>query len=376
MMDINAGIKAALIDGVIDRSTGLTSDFRSTDIEKLAGELQTLSSRGFPVESLGMGKASDIRKLAQVASAGKLNGLGVEDLNHFFSLVGELGADKAVARMEFRDTVRRFVIDQGVGLKARSQADMFRAAKKAGVDADTAAKELEAAGKNPLIRLLNQTDMKLGSDPSANAGVAKRLLTLEPTQASAFMQSLRDTGRGDQAEKVSQAVAATVFRQFESAADSGDSAANLGKIYNFFTDKGDDAERARKTFIEYLGRDKYASFKDRVIDPVIRVVAQQRSMYAGQNVRLPNGLMYRPTQSGSSVFARIPFGTIVDLAKDAKYNLLYTLYVNPNVAPKIAQYGGDLALASASDPVIRNALTVANMADVRAKQESSGQPAR
>ncbi len=370
MSDISLGLKGALINSRIDRANGITEGFRNVDIEKLAGDLQKMASGGFPVEVLGMGTPAQVRAMSKIAGAGKPGGLSVDEMNDFFALLPQLGADKAAARLDYKRAARDYLIANKFVEKQKATNKLLDAQKRAGIDASIVEKEMIEAGSDPLVRLLNGTDVALGSDPKQNAGWVNRLLKMDSGLAGDFIETLKASGRTEDAEKLSKAAAATVLRQFEGFSENGASLADMKKISEFFYGQGTGQDAARNTLKVIMGRDSYDSIVKQIVNPIQRIVSTQRSMYVPIEQTALRNARVKVMPANVGLFAMVGLDKIVNMAKDARYNQLYTLYINPKSASRFAKYQYDIDKAISADPVARNMLRLASAEDEKAKAES------
>jgi hypothetical protein len=370
------GVNKVLRDGLVDRavdnarSLGFPRDFRGVDLEKLVGEMQTLASNGFPIDKLGLGSSKDIAALARTTASGKKGGYTVENLDEFFKDLPKVGADAAAARQAYQKAVDAQMWTTGEGHRkaVKEAGDVFAAAK---LSADEVADRYNRAAANPLVQLLNNTDMKLSQDVVDNGKWIAQLMTVGPELAGEFITAMEKAGRGTDVTKIRTAATATVMRAFAPATD-GPPRLNLEKIKEFFYGQNEGEKKASETLRKILNSDggnAYENLVGRFASP-IRDILSTRSLIQGGSVSDPtvflNSVKAR-VQAAPGITAYTGIPQLLGMIESGRYNVLHTLYVNPRFAPKFSAAGYNVDKFVASNPVNATALKLAQDEDAAAK---------
>lgn len=347
-------IRDTAIDRSIDRSLGFDKDFRSVDFKKLTGELQALSSRGFDPYSLGLGSKEQVAAIARMSASAKNGGYTVAEFDKILKELPAIGADAAAARIDYQRAVRDEMLAAGADVKADAVKRLTVAAGKAKLSADAVQDIYQQAAKDPLVQLLNRTDMKLSRDIVDNVKWVDRLLTVGPAAAADFAEALTKSGRGAELEKIKTAAVATALRRFSPVAD-GPQKLNLQRITDFFFSGNKDAEVGRETLRSILGSAEYGRLVGQYAKPIKDILATQsilgQSDAAIRSMIDPN-IVRAKAKVGGVGMVNIPvLREIISMSQAGHYKTLYTLYVDPKWAPRFAAAGRDIDKFAASSPV-------------------------
>jgi hypothetical protein len=373
--DFNKVMRDSMLDRAIPesrRGLGFDKDLRVIDPEALANEMQVLASRNFPIGELGLGSPERIKSLAKVASAGRPGGLTIAEFDTFLKEAANVGADQAAVRMSYFNAVRDSLIKQGGKEKADANFRVIRAARTAKADEALTRRAYEMAEADPLVRLLNDTDVKLSRDIVDNTKWVGRLMTVDPSTAKDFMAALRRSGRADDAQRISEAASASVFRGFAQTADDGTVRLNLRAVRDLFEGAGAKNELARNTFKEIVGDQEYRRLRRDFGAPIREILASRAILGEASKVdaiSFENAIRARAS-FGSAVAAQGWFGLgqIWGFVKEKQYNTLYHLYVNPRTAGRFAAAGRSIDRYVASSPVNATAFRLAQEQDAQAQE--------
>ena len=360
-----AVIGDSVIDANLYRGTG-QSGSRIINVGGMAKDLDTLASRGFPVERLGIGSRSQLSALARLGGAGKAAGYTTDELAKFFKDAETVGADKAALLVNYNNAVRNDMLDGMANVRGRinNQNKLRKLAKDYAITEQEAEQALRAASNDPLAVLMDQ--VRSGKAPNismANGNdLVSSLLRTNHDTVSALMAALPQS----LAEDLRKAAAAQVMRQFEPVLKSGTpNKIDIKALVQFFEGNDANALMGRASFRAIMGNDRYDAIFNRMYGAVksssdtINRLASNVGEGIGATA-LGSGRF--KARAGNAALYTNP-STYVSLAKSQRYNLLYYLYVNPESAPKFRAFSGNLASFAKSSPLIRHAVDLANQKD-------------
>jgi len=371
---VATSVRDGLVDSSLDRSLGFDKDVRILDANKLATELQMLKSKGYDINRLGMGSPDQIRSLARVASANKASGYTPAELNDFLKDVAAIGADASAARVQYRRDVRDNLLKEASGINETTIAKNRKVEnmRKARVDQGTALAEVAKAKSDPLMVFMNDTGMRLSKDIAQNGNMAARLLTVDAGTVDGMMDALSKSGRYADRDALRQAAAATVLRKFESVAENAIPRADLEAIGEFFNGGSAEQIAARNSFKAIMGKDGYDAINNSVGKAVNSVLSRSRQLYGPRTTPFSAemaGLVKGRMGQSTGVALAGNLRQIADFVGKRRYNLLYTLYVNPTTAPKFAKAGYNIEKFVANQRVNALAVKMAMEADSSSEQQ-------
>lgn len=365
-------IRDSAIDGAVDRSLGLQKDLQMIDPVKLSAELQSLSSKGFPIGELGLGSPARIQSLARIASAGNPRGLTVAQLDEFLREASTLGADKAAYRQAYFSEVRNSLLEQGAGRQGAANARVLRAARRAKADEATTRLAYQKAEADPLVQLLSDTSMKLSPDIVNNGKWVGRLLTLEPKVIRGFMDALETSGRGAVRDDIRKASAASVMRGMLTRTDDGRDVVNLRKMRDFFFSRETTHEIQRAAFEEIAGPEVYRKLRSGIAMP-IHGIMEARFKLDGDGAMdlatLRHNMRAKATAGPTSAF--FFFGDALNLIQAGRYNTAYLLHASPRFSRVYSMVGGKIDKFVSTNAVNAAALRYATLKDDEAKAASA-----
>ena len=362
---VNKLIRDAAIDRSINRGIGLNRDFRNVNFAKLTEELQSLASRGFDPAGLGLGSKEQIASIARVSASAKNGGYTVAELDQLLKELPGIGVDAAGARIDYQRAVRDEMLSSGAVARKDATMRISDAAGKAKLDSDKIQAAYDKAAKDPLVQLLNRTDMKLSKDVVDNIHWVDRLLTVGPEAAADFADALIKNGRGTELTKIREAAVATVMRRFKPVG-SGPQKLNLQNISDFFFSGNKDSEIGSETLRAIMGSSEYNNLLGKYGKPIKDILATQKLLQqsdsAVREIINPSAIRLRGSVGG--VAANIPIlREIIGLEQAGRYKTLYTLYIDPKWAPRFAAAGSNIDKFVANNPVNATVLKLAMSQD-------------
>lgn len=370
--NINALIRDTAIDRAANRMIGF-NDSRIYDFGKLSGELSALASKGFPVEQLGFGNRSQIQALSRIGATANAGGYTASELNSFLNDIKDVGADVAAARVEYNRVLLSEQVNAGIGrtneFVAKKEA-LLKAAKMTQADAQAA---FNAIKDDPLVQLLNNTDMKLSRDPVDNGRWVNKLLTLEPTSVRDFMGALKASNRGLEAEKIKTAAVASVMNGFLGGVDEqGKQILKTPELLALFRESTfGPSNRAQEALKSIIGDMEFRGLKTRFADPLDRISKTKAAIDAIDSTGIPGlfgqARLQSPVAGGvgkvQGGVQTIGLKQALDFVQNRRYNMLYRLYVDPKIAPKFADAGYSIDKFLSQNPVNQTILRLAADAD-------------
>jgi hypothetical protein len=380
------GFNSSLADAAFSQAKiigkGSRGGFDAFDLDKLAAELDTLDSVGFSPQQLGIGTSEGIRSYAKVLSS--TNGIKTvtqKELNDFLDAASVLGADRAAWRMEYKRALRDNLIASGAREKGQAAARMAAAERKAGISMRDAEKARNEAMNDPLVRMFEDSNFKLASDPANNANWVSKILTMPKESISRLTNAFKDRGDFESLENLRIAAAASVMRQYESATDGTLSKLKLQELNDFFYKKGAESEKFRQQFIALVGNDEFNNLERAFGKPIQKVLETSKQISSAQGMARRSAVAIRPRQKADD-FLPIPKNTSVtvygdlkslsDMVMNGRYNTLYKMYVDPKWAPKVKAAGGALNTALTKTPSLGMILNVSRDRDDR--NNRNGEP--
>jgi hypothetical protein len=170
------------------------------------------------------------------------------------------------------------------------------------------------------------------------------------------MNALRASGRGADAEILKRGTLNGIMQDFGSAADGANNRANINKIVDFFTSINPDDERKRKTFEAIVGKDSMDLLRKNFIDPMKKIVDRRFLLSGGSSSQGIAGQARGKLGTTSGAYIAGNFAQVLDMIQGKRYNMLHTLYLNPNTAPDFAAVGYNIDKFLSTSPV--NAIAV------------------
>jgi len=362
---VNKLIRDAAIDRSINRGIGLDRDFRNVNFAKLTEELQSLASRGFDPYGLGLGSKEQIASIARISASAKNGGYTVAELDQLLNELPGIGVDAAGARIDYQRAVRDEMLSSGAVSREAETKRISAAAGKAKLNSDAIQAVYDKAAKDPLVQLLNRTDMKLSKDVVDNIQWVDRLLTVGPEAAADFADALTKSGRGTELTKIREAATATVMRRFNPVG-SGPQKSNLQNISDFFFSGNKDSEIGRETLRSIMGSSEYDNLLGKYGKPIKDILATQKLLQqsdsAVREIINPGAIRLRGSVGG--IAANIPIlREMIGLEQAGRYKTLYTLYIDPKWAPRFAAAGSNIDKFVANNPVNATVLKLAMSQD-------------
>lgn len=353
---VNDNLKYGVLGNAQIVGTGLRAGLDVFDPEKIASTLDTLSARGIAITPLGLGTPKQIRALARVNSMGGAKTVSRDDVNLFLDQVQALGEDRAAWAVSYSNAVRDELIAGGAKAKAKAAANARQAARNAKIDAD-AAKALEMSARaDPLVELMEGTNLKLSGDDANNAKHVGRFLAMPENVIKEATDRLQKSGRASDLEELRIAATSQVMRQFETVANGGGTIADLKRIGDFFFNQNNENIAARNQFRALLGDVRYKNLEQNFGEPVRRALQTQNTLTSG----VGDGsalLMTRIRASGgggeglpSRLGAVVGLNPLMDMARDGYYSTMYKAYIDPQWAPLVREASGSIDLAINKSP--------------------------
>lgn len=353
---VHESVSHALLDSAtkVGRGSGFT-DFRAIDFNQLSSDMQSLATKGYPIGRLGMGSTDQIALLAKLGAKSEY-GITVAEFPKLLEEIDTLGISVALARNNYRQSVRNQLILGGAQKAGNKTARLLRLSKDAKQTESDAFKAYEAASQDPLVVFMDGTRVKLSSDPAGNRDWIDRIQSLDSETASGLMAALRAKGRGADAEILKRGTLNGIMQDFGSAADGANNRANINKIVDFFGSNNPDAQRKLKTFEAIVGEDSMKLLRKNFIDPMQKIVDRRFLLSGGSSAKgLADQARGKAGAIGNvSVYGS--FGQVLEMIQGKRYNMLHTLFLNPNTAPDFAAVGYNLDKFLSTSPV--NAIAV------------------
>jgi len=377
---VNKSIRDGILDSVVEKGSGFRGA-RIVRAHELVKELQTLHESGFPIGKLKLGKVDDIRSLARISSTSGAKGYTTAELGSFLDNVERLGLDRANAKLNYERAVRNSFLETDPARRLKEAQKKRIEARKAGLTAqqeEAIAKQMES---DPLIKFLNEpgsvTSMGILNDPAKNADLVETVFSLEPTMVSRFMDSLRAGGRVTQAEDLEKAVIARMFGKF----GKGTQEIDLTNVLDAFRNPAN--QGTLNSLKSVLGPERFASLKDNLVKPLDQLAKSYER--AGQPLpssfyQLRTAIVAASVARGQS-FSQSLAGTFIganalrgafEALQNKQYNLLYTLFIDPKTAPKVARAGYVIDKVM-QQPTLATAVKLAQYRDAQ-EQQAEPQP--
>jgi len=376
--DVIGAMRDTLVEDSLHFGKGQDSAAKIVDFPKLITTLDELRQRKFPVELLDLGTPDDIRKLARVATAGSEGGINAEQFSKYIENRKNFGAGAAAARAAYDKAYKDFLISNDVKTRANAAARMTKEAKAAGFKAGEIETAQLAAQSDPLIALLSDTKMGLSKDPAQNGKWIGSLFTMSPSTVAQFVDKLKQSGRGALLEDIKKSAMADVMRDtFSKTEDVVSKKLNLKNALNFF--EGENGSQRSDILKTLMGADEYANFRKNFSDPIKKIV-QTKETLAGKYPSIED--FVRPAVSGQGfatgkytggTLALAGFKNVKKLIDEQRYNMIYTLYVNPSSANAYAKSMYDMDRFMKSSAANAMAIKLAMQQD---SQNRSNQPAQ
>lgn len=375
--DVMGAMRDTLVEDSLHFGKGQDSAAKIVDFPKLITTLDELRQRKFPVELLDLGTPDDIRKLARVATAGSEGGMNAEQFSKYIENRKNFGAGAAAARVAYDKAYKDFLISNDVKTRANAAARMTKEAKAAGFKAgEIEAAQLQAQS-DPIIALLSDTKMGLSKDPAQNGKWIGSLFTMSPSTVAQFVDKLKQSGRGALLEDIKKSAMADVMRDtFSKTEDVVSKKLNLKNALNFF--EGENGSQRSEILKTLMGADEYANFKKNFSEPIKKIV-QTKETLAGKYPSIED--LVRPAVSGqgfatgkytAGTLALAGFKNVKKLIDEQRYNMIYTLYVNPSSANAYAKSMYDMDKFITSSAANSMAIKLAMQRDA---ENRSNQPA-
>jgi len=360
---VHESVSHALLDSAtkVGRGSGFT-DYRAINFNQLSSDMQSLATKGYPIGRLGMGSTDQIALLAKLGAKSEY-GITVAEFPKLLEEIDTLGISVALARNNYRQSVRNSLIIGGAQKAGNKTARLLRLSKDAKQTESDAFKAYEAASKDPLVVFMDGTRVKLSSDPAGNRDFIDRIQSLDSETASGLMAALRAKGRGADAEILKRGTLNGIMQDFGSAADGANNRANINKIVDFFTSINPDDERKRKTFEAIVGEDSMDLLRKNFIDPMKKIVDRRFLLSGGSSSQGIAGQARGKLGTTSSAYIAGNFAQVLEMIQGKRYNMLHTLFLNPNTAPDFAAVGNNIDKFIAKTPVNAIAIRLALQQD-------------
>lgn len=364
--EVNSVISKGVLYRASEGQIGIGADTVNELInpQKLWTELDRLRALKFPVDDLGLGTAKQIKAASRISSVGRENGITTEQLGKFLELAPVIGEAQAVARMRYFNSVRDEMLSNGTRKARVAQFQARRAEQSARANAQVKADAVARAEQDPLVQLVTNPEFKVPSGVLASSKFNSNLMSLEPTAASAFVEAMQNAGKTGDLENLRRGLSYSVMNRFRQTTD-GRSVLDENAINKFFFGK-DGADKVRRdTFKRLVGDSHYSSMETNFAKPLSRVADTRRSLGVEQGEGSLGFLYLRQRTPATGGFQGAFVGgvrQITDFIDNRRYNLLYTLYMDPRTAPqwaKVVQGTSDLA----NQPVLATAVRLANEKD-------------
>lgn len=356
-----------LDSAVVNRGLGVASDAAVFDPKKLYTTLNKMQSAGFPVEKIGMGTPRDINALSRIAEGTSLTKAELDD---FFKNVTTLGGDAAAARMAYRRQVVSNILNLGGGSRVERIRKTQALARRAKLDANAAQAELAAAQADPLVVAFGEGNFGVSADataPNMDAWLSSAR-TIAPNQLAKLVSAMPAA----KAAQFRAATAADVFTRYSNVVPGVTPSADIRGITDLFTSPSPAAAQERAALRAIMGNQEFDKMAKigKQIEPILRTrYALQRASLesAGNTGELVGGagalagLTSGNFQTGFVVGRSV--GAIRRLVDRGQYNLLYQLYINPNLAPKFARAGYNIEKFANESGLHRVAIQIAERED-------------
>ena len=353
---VHESVSHALLDSAtkVGRGSGFT-DFRAINFNQLSSDMQSLATKGYPIGRLGMGSTDQIALLAKLGAKSEY-GITVAEFPKLLEEIDTLGISVALARNNYRQSVRNQLILGGAQKAGNKTARLLRLSKDAKQTESDAFKAYEAASQDPLVVFMDGTRVKLSSDPAGNRDWIDRIQSLDSETASGLMAALRAKGRGADAEILKRGTLNGIMQDFGSAADGANNRANINKIVDFFGSNNPDAQRKLKTFEAIVGEDSMKLLRKNFIDPMQKIVDRRFLLSGGSSSQGIAAQARGKLGTTSGAYIAGNFAQVLEMIQGKRYNMLHTLFLNPNTAPDFAAVGYNLDKFLSTSPV--NAIAV------------------
>lgn len=364
--EVNSVIAKGVLYRASEGQIGIGADTVNELInpQKLWTELDRLRALKFPVDDLGLGTAKQIKAASRISSVGRENGITTEQLGEFLELAPVIGEAQAVARMRYFNSVRDEMLSNGTRKARVAQFQARRAEQSAKANAQVKADAVARAEQDPLVQLVTNPEFKVPSGVLASSKFNSNLMSLEPTAASAFVEAMQNAGKTGDLENLRRGLSYSVMNRFRQTTD-GRNVLDENAINKFFFGK-DGADKVRRdTFRRLVGDKHYSSMETNFAKPLSRVADTRRSLGVEQGEGSLGFLYLRQRTPATGGFQGAFVGgvrQITDFIDNRRYNLLYTLYMDPRTAPqwaKVVQGTSNLA----NQPVLATAVRLANEKD-------------
>jgi hypothetical protein len=380
-------LNTSLADAALSQSRiigkGVRKGLDAFSLDKLASELDALDSVGFKPEQLGIGTSGMIRSLARVFDLSKTTKTVTQkELNDFLDAAAVIGGDRAAWKLDYQRAVRDNLIAAGAKEKGQTAARMTVAAKKAGITLRDAEKALVDARNDPLVRMFEDSNFKLASDPANNGNWVGKILTMPKESITRLVNAFRDRGDFESLENLRIAAAANIMRQYESSVEGVVPRAKLKELHEFFYKSGNDNDEIRRRFIALVGNDEYSNLERTFGRPIKNIVEVKENIMDATKAGRLAGLSVRQRQNAGdrkvNVTAYADLKSITDMLRNGRYNTIYKMYVDPKWAPKVAAASGELATAISRNPTLGTILNLSRSRDERNRdgQQTNSTPVR
>jgi hypothetical protein len=352
-------------DGVIDSAMNRTIDapaLNTIDAGKLAQTLTAMRKNGFDIADIGFGDKDLVSALSRLSQGKNKQGFDIETIAQLADDVAGLGVSKAVAKVRYSRELRNYAIQRGLPEARKKAAYEMRNTQKARVSADTAFAEVKKLEGDDLIKLMENSNIKLSKDFASNAKWVDKLLTLDPSSVKKVMETLRSSNRSADADLIASTAVAKMFRGVLDG--TGDALqVNRKAIEKAFLSDGSDA--AMNSLKAMVGERGFNELNNNLISPLRRLYAATDDLAASGSGNLAIKPFVR-TGVGQARFA-LPIEPILRWMRAGKYNTLYKAVVDPKYArhAKAAGY----VLENIKDPATKTALLQYSKMDEGAPQD-------
>ena len=365
-----ASVNDVISKGILNKATkanlgqGLDEVANTVDVNTLVTELDKLRALKFPIEQLSFGGSiKEIKAAARLNSVRPSGRVTPEQLDEFLVLAEKIGVPKATAKMNYYNAVRNEQIANGTRTQRLTSYRTRMAAKEAGANAEDAIQALALLEKDPIIRVINDRSFKLPSDPTNSAKFYSSLLSMEPDTASSFAEALVLKGKQEDLSNIKKNLLYQIMGQ-QTTDVTGRQSVNVSGISDFFFETGNPRlDNQRDVFRRIVGDDEYKNIKNNVVTPLRKIGDVQKGLNQAEQSSLPQARGRVGGNAGvTNISLLITPNFVKQLIDEKRYNLLYTLYVNPDTARMyrdMTRAGRDIS----SQPVLITAVRLAEERD-------------
>ena len=341
--EINRIIRDGIIDKAADRKIG------TIDPGKLAQSLKELKTKKFNIADIGFDDADVVSAMSTLSQGKDARGWPIERFQQFVDEAAKMGAKPAAAKMLYGRELRDYAVKNGLSAARKRMSFQMRKTRNARVKANDAYAEFLKLEADPLIKLMDDTNLRLSPDFLQNSTYVDKILTLQPEGVRAVMDTLRSSGRGADADLLTVAATAKMFRDvLDGPADA--LSINRAALEKLFTDEASKVQR--NSLRQMLGDKQYQLLYDNLIIPLNKFYQSTDAVERGMRDVLPLSPFTRVGEGNLRVIVALQ--SLVRLYRQGKYNTLFHAVVNPKYANRAKAAG--YVLENIQDPVTKAAL--------------------